>query len=62
MFKKTLNDLYEDYELSKERLEICKSCEFFNNKNEKLIRCNKCGCLLNIKTLFKSQSCPINKW
>lgn len=63
MFKKLLNDLHEDYELSKERLEICKTCNFLhNNGNDKLIRCNKCGCLLTIKTLFKSQSCPISKW
>ncbi len=58
---KKLTDLYEDPKLSEQRLEICRKCDFFEN-NLKIFRCSKCGCLLQIKTLFKSQSCPINKW
>lgn len=41
------------------RLEICKSCEFFDSVS---IRCNSCGCFLEIKTSWASEKCPISKW
>ena len=41
------------------RLEICKQCEFFNKITT---QCNKCGCIMSIKTLFEETSCPIEKW
>lgn len=41
------------------RLSICKSCEFFRESSS---RCVKCGCFLKVKTMFKTQSCPIGKW
>jgi hypothetical protein len=52
-----------DQEISKKekttRLEICKSCDFFDKESE---RCKKCGCYLKWKTGWRSQSCPIGKW
>jgi hypothetical protein len=43
-----------------ERLNICKSCvEYYDKeKNE----CNHCGCLLSLKTQWKNMECPIGKW
>ena len=41
------------------RLEICKTCEFFNPA---LAQCQKCGCFLNIKTSWASEKCPLDKW
>jgi hypothetical protein len=48
-----------DEETFNQRLEICKSCEFFNSES---IRCGKCGCFLNIKASWNSEKCPIDKW
>jgi hypothetical protein len=41
------------------RLNICKSCEFFNTIQQ---RCNKCGCYMAVKTYLKAEKCPIGKW
>lgn len=48
--------------IKKERMEICKACPFFNNKNEKNPTCNACGCYLNEKTSWASEKCPEGKW
>ena len=41
------------------RLDICKTCEFFN---ENSYQCEQCGCFLEIKTFWASEKCPIDKW
>jgi Family of unknown function (DUF6171) len=41
------------------RLEICRSCEFFEKVKS---RCSKCGCFMEIKTKFANVQCPIDKW
>lgn len=41
-----------------ERMAICKKCVFL----KKFDRCEKCGCLMQIKTKIPSMSCPIDKW
>lgn len=41
------------------RLNICKSCSFFDLSQE---RCKKCGCKLAVKTYLKAEKCPIGKW
>lgn len=46
-------------ETKNSRLEICKSCEFFN---ESLYQCKQCGCFLKIKTSWATEKCPIDKW
>lgn len=51
----TNNDLA--HSVSKKRLEICGSCEYNGG-----ITCNKCGCILELKTMALSASCPIKKW
>ncbi len=42
-----------------DRLEICRGCEFFNKLTT---QCNKCGCIMSVKTLFQENTCPIGKW
>lgn len=42
-----------------ERLEICRSCEFFNNR---LQQCTKCGCFMKLKTKLDRAHCPIGHW
>ena len=46
----------------KERLQICRDCEFYNNKNPQHPRCNECGCFLLVKASWASESCPLKKW
>lgn len=40
-----------------ERLEICSKCDHYGGWV-----CNKCGCILAIKTRIPIAECPINKW
>lgn len=42
-----------------DRLNICKTCDFFNANQT---RCNKCGCFMAIKTYLKAEKCPLGKW
>jgi hypothetical protein len=44
---------------AKHRLDICKSCEFFDEGPQ---RCRKCGCFMAVKTYLKAEKCPIGKW
>ena len=46
-------------ELRSSRLDICKNCEFFNKITT---QCNKCGCIMSMKTLLADVKCPIGKW
>lgn len=54
---KNLKNVTEDQK--KERLQICKGCEFFNVRKQ---RCGKCGCKLKLKAGWLSESCPVGKW
>lgn len=50
---------YADEELSKNRMNICNSCDFlFKPTNQ----CKKCGCFMNLKVKLKNAGCPIGKW
>lgn len=42
-----------------ERLNICESCDSMNKDNK---TCNECGCYLDIKTGWATESCPLGKW
>jgi hypothetical protein len=55
------DEVHEDQDLSDSRMKICNTCPFIKTVL-KLKQCSKCGCILQVKTLFKSTSCPINKW
>lgn len=41
------------------RLNVCKTCEFFNSVQQ---RCMKCGCFMAVKTYLKAEKCPVGKW
>jgi hypothetical protein len=41
------------------RLEVCKNCPKFNKE---FVTCGVCGCHLNIKAAWRSESCPLGKW
>jgi hypothetical protein len=46
-----------DEEKQNERLQICAKCE-----HNRLNVCKKCGCILRLKTQWKSTKCPVGKW
>lgn len=48
--------------LQESRMEICDDCEF--EKEIKVVGkyCEKCGCVLKLKTKMKWTHCPIDKW
>tara|TARA_B100001939_G_C16873978_1_gene587737 strand:+ start:842 stop:1210 length:369 start_codon:yes stop_codon:yes gene_type:complete len=56
-------------EVYDERMEICRSCEYYDDSlehhnlpGEKIIRCKHCGCWLTAKARMSLDSCPIDKW
>lgn len=49
----------ERIRISQERLEVCKSCDRFDEENS---RCNECGCFMKYKTLLPWSKCPLDKW
>ncbi len=46
-------------EVQAQRLEICKSCEWYDDTQTK---CKHCGCYLPAKVSFALDSCPVKKW
>lgn len=45
---------------AKERLAICKECEY--NSRKAIETCLVCGCILQLKVRQDSSSCPKQKW
>ncbi len=48
-------------EVKEGRMAICKGCQFMVGEEDDPT-CNKCGCPLNVKTGWATESCPIGKW
>lgn len=53
-------------EVANKRLDICNNCDnqkIIINKKETLTgRCKLCYCVINEKTKYKDEKCPINRW
>mgnify|MGYP000886643682 CR=1 FL=1 len=45
--------------IKEHRLNICNSCEFYIQKQDK---CKQCGCIMNIKAKLYAARCPVGKW
>tara|TARA_R100001224_G_scaffold81644_2_gene51408 strand:+ start:1417 stop:1788 length:372 start_codon:yes stop_codon:yes gene_type:complete len=43
----------------KERLQTCNTCEFLKKD---LMRCGKCGCLVEHKAKWATSTCPDKRW
>ena len=41
------------------RLNICRACQYFNEKQS---TCRRCGCFMKAKAKFKAAKCPENIW
>ena len=64
--------MFVDKKTKKERIHICKKCDFYRNflmlKKPTWTwgaRCGKCSCFLDAKTSLKTEyfgKCPIDKW
>lgn len=52
-------DQHVTEEIREVRMKICEECP-------KLIKitgnCGECGCFVKIKTKYKQEECPLNKW
>jgi len=46
-------------EKSKQRLEICVSCD---RLQKNIYMCKECGCFMKIKAMFPESECPLHKW
>lgn len=53
------NHLYVSDEVYQERLEVCKTCSYYDESSN---RCKHCGCFLEQKARFSLDSCPIGSW
>lgn len=53
------NELFVSNEIRQNRMNVCLSCEWYDAEQ---VRCKSCGCFLEQKTQYTSQSCPQNKW
>lgn len=51
--------LNSSVEVQSERLEICKTCDFYDGIQ---VRCKECGCFLHPKVSFALSTCNIGKW
>lgn len=58
-FKGGHEKLFVNAEIQKKRLDICKSCIYFDSSQG---RCKSCGCYLTHKVKFSLESCPMDKW
>ena len=45
--------------MSEDRLNVCRSCEHFE---ENTSRCKQCGCFMELKTRIPFVECPVGKW
>lgn len=55
--------VFASEEIQKQRLEICKGCEFFDAESfSGTGQCNACGCPLLYKIKKSSSVCPKSKW
>ena len=50
-------DVSED--IFNNRISICSSCHLYDVNRKK---CTKCGCFLDIKARWATESCPLGKW
>ena len=41
------------------RLNICRSCQYYNEPHS---TCRRCGCFMKAKAKFKAARCPENIW
>jgi len=62
--KDTARRLLEDptiapRDVSKQRMEICKNCDFYKESSQ---TCEQCGCFMPLKTTMSNMKCPIDKW
>jgi len=54
-----MSSFFVDKKIYKERLDICRSCNYYFKPTG---NCKRCGCFMKIKASIGSQYCPEKKW
>ncbi len=54
----TLRGDFADDAVRRERLEVCKKCEYLALGST----CKLCGCFVHLKARYAAASCDINRW
>lgn len=54
-----MTDIAHIKKVAKERLSICVDCDKYNTTTT---QCKECGCIMLLKTILASSTCPLNKW
>lgn len=49
-------------EVQKTRLNMCESCELYFDREKRVCNHEKCGCPVDKKVKWASESCPIDRW
>ena len=62
--KRFLNggEVMADFNEIKNRLQICRSCEYKRGETLKNMKCQICECSIRYKVRLTSSACPEGKW
>jgi DNA-binding protein len=65
-YNRLINKNVETEELARNRMGKCISCKevrtLISTKDNKVLYCNICKCILQAKIRAVNEMCPINKW
>lgn len=50
-------DIFAPVWMAKYRARVCRSCAFYEAG-----QCSKCTCFVGLKSILRSESCPIGHW
>jgi hypothetical protein len=53
------NTEYVEKQEAEKRMDICKACPFLIKATT---QCQKCGCIMHLKTKLKNATCPVGNW
>ena len=51
-----------DEQIAIKRIKICDDCEYKFMTEKARLRCQLCGCFMDIKAHLAASSCPKDKW
>ena len=58
IFTEAETHIYNSFEVQKERLDKCMSCQYITTER----MCSECNCPVVMMSQFNFKTCPIGKW